>query len=166
MHGLKVLSFTDNMSCLLAFDKGWARHPSLNGVVSPSRSERDIECEITWRGRHIMSEASATDWGSRAADRGEPQPGQRRQGCAPWLREVEEYHPLLAGIRSSRRRPKIGSSAVPAPLCQSAAELRPPRAVAPLQGPLRPPSGWRASRSAVAAAALAAKILSAPPHVP
>lgn len=87
-HGRKILSLCDNMSAVLALDKGRAGDPSLNGLCRRAAA-RIIACDITWRRRHVPTEANMTDWGSRAADRKEIPPGCRGQGHVVWLREAE-----------------------------------------------------------------------------
>lgn len=87
-HRRRILSLCDNMAAVLALDKGRAGDPSLNRSCKRATA-RCISCEMTWRRRHIPTDKNMTDWGSRAADRGELPPGCRRHGHLEWLREVE-----------------------------------------------------------------------------
>ncbi|CAK0825073.1 unnamed protein product, partial [Prorocentrum cordatum] len=69
-HGTEVLSLCDNMSSVLAFDKGGATNFELLAQYWRAAAIC-LGCEIRWRHRHVPGIYNVADHGSRAADLGE-----------------------------------------------------------------------------------------------
>ena len=74
LHGHRVGSLGDNLPCVLSFSKGRGHDPALR-VYCRRAAALEFACEIQWRQRHLSSEDNPTDRDSRAADRGELEPG-------------------------------------------------------------------------------------------
>ena len=88
-HGKQILSLSDNLSDVLAFERG----RSVNwGVRMQTRKSAAIQLatEIQWRVRHVRTGRNLTDHDSRAADRGELEPGQALHGPSRAVREFVE----------------------------------------------------------------------------
>ena len=66
--GSLVCSLGDNLSEVLACERGRARNHELNAICRVSSSFQ-IATGIKWIRRHVRSEDNATDWDSRLADR-------------------------------------------------------------------------------------------------
>ena len=78
-HGAMVLSLVDNLSCLLAFDRGRATNKELNALCCRSAAYQ-VGTEAMWRLRYIESERNPIDHDSRLADAGLIKPGEVRTG--------------------------------------------------------------------------------------
>ena len=78
-HHTRVLSIGDNMSEILASEKGRAADYSLRSLIRRAAAYQ-LGCGIMWRRRHVDTKRNISDGGSRKADRGVYQPGQRRVG--------------------------------------------------------------------------------------
>ncbi|CAK0848413.1 unnamed protein product, partial [Prorocentrum cordatum] len=98
-HGKEILSLCDNMSSVLAFEKGRATNFEL---LAQCRRAAAVcfGCEIRWRPRHVPGIYNVADHGSRAADRGELLPGRYRGRGA-----------LSAPTSGSRRIPVVPPAA-------------------------------------------------------
>ncbi|CAK0909779.1 unnamed protein product [Prorocentrum cordatum] len=98
-HGKEILSLCDNMSSVLAFEKGRATNFEL---LAQCRRAAAVcfGCEIRWRPRHVPGIYNVADHGSRAADRGELLPGRYRGRGA-----------LSAPTSGSRRMPVVPPAA-------------------------------------------------------
>ena len=70
LHGLRLLSISDNLSMVLAFDRGRSADSGVN-VLCRRSCALQIGTRIQWFQRHIESQRNAMDYGSRAADRGD-----------------------------------------------------------------------------------------------
>eukprot|EP00972_Heterocapsa_arctica_P015583 2293950-Heterocapsa_arctica.AAC.1 len=90
MHGSRILSLCDNMSCLMALVKGRGGNPALQCLCRRAASLQ-IGAELRWAIRYIESERNGTDFDSRAGDRGELRAGQTVQGPA----EIRERLPAF-----------------------------------------------------------------------
>lgn len=80
-HGRRFLTLTDNMAVAMSLDPGRARDYGLN-VLAARAASYQLGCNVNWTIRYIRSEANATDFDSRAADRGEIAPGGMERGSA------------------------------------------------------------------------------------
>ena len=78
-HGTVVLSFVDNLSCLIAFDKGRATNKELNALCRRSAAYQ-VGAEAVWRLRYIGSERNPTDRDSGLVDAGLIKPSEVRAG--------------------------------------------------------------------------------------
>ena len=78
-HGTVVLSAGDNMSAVMAFEKGRAVSYELLAQCRRAAAIQ-ISCEIDWRQRHVRTAENVADHASRMADRGELFPGDFRRG--------------------------------------------------------------------------------------
>ncbi|CAK0907095.1 unnamed protein product [Prorocentrum cordatum] len=76
-HGKEILSLCDNMSSVLAFEKGRATNFELLAQCRRAAAVC-LGCEIRWRPRHVPGIHNVADHGSRAADRGELLAGRYR----------------------------------------------------------------------------------------
>ncbi|CAK0791021.1 unnamed protein product [Prorocentrum cordatum] len=76
-HGKEILSLCDNMSSVLAFEKGRATNFELLAQCRRAAAVC-LGCEIRWRPRHVPGMHNVADHGSRAADRGELLAGRYR----------------------------------------------------------------------------------------
>ncbi|CAK0810785.1 unnamed protein product, partial [Prorocentrum cordatum] len=88
MHGHRVGSMGDNMAALLSFEKGRARDFALRQLCRVAAA-RQISADIQRRQRHVDADRNPTDSDSRAADRGEVQPGQPQRGPPAALAAIE-----------------------------------------------------------------------------
>lgn len=80
-HGCVVLSASDNMSCVCAFENGRAVSRELLAQCRRSAALQSA-AGITWRVRHCEGERNPFDYMSRAADWGEIRPGEVWRGQA------------------------------------------------------------------------------------
>ncbi|CAE8733684.1 unnamed protein product [Polarella glacialis] len=76
-----VLSFGDNLSETLAFDRGRARDHELLALVRQAGAIQ-VATGIRWARRYIETERNPADWDSRLANLGFLLPGQRVHGSA------------------------------------------------------------------------------------
>ncbi|CAK0792428.1 unnamed protein product, partial [Prorocentrum cordatum] len=97
-HGTEILSLCDNMSSVLAFEKGRATNFELLAQCRRAAAVC-LGWEIRWRPRHVPGVQNVADHGSRAADRGELRAGRYRGRGA-----------LSAPTRRSRREPVVRPS--------------------------------------------------------
>ena len=96
-HGLTILSLGDNMSELLAQDRGRAADHALNALCRRSASYQ-LGCGLRWRRRHVDTKENPSDEDSRLADRGGLRPGEvlRPQRLAAAPKPPPEPPPGLA----------------------------------------------------------------------
>ena len=74
-HGRRLLSLGDNMSFILAFEKGRACDEGLRRLASKAAALQ-VGCEIDWVLRYVETDRNAADPGSRLASAGKLKPGQ------------------------------------------------------------------------------------------
>lgn len=87
VHGRRVLSLTDNMAVAMSFDRGRAKDYALN-VLASRAAAYQLGCNIIWMIRYVRSEANATDFDSRAADRGEIRAGDVERGSGRLISDL------------------------------------------------------------------------------
>ena len=92
LHGRRLLSLCDNMSCLMALVKGRGGNPALLSLCRKAASCQ-LGAGIRWSIRYIESERNGTDYDSRAGDRGELGPGDVVQGGKKEFKELHETAP-------------------------------------------------------------------------
>eukprot|EP00972_Heterocapsa_arctica_P049119 7231217-Heterocapsa_arctica.AAC.1 len=121
MHGSRVLSLCDNMSCLMALVKGRGGNPALQCLCRRAASLQ-IGAELRWAIRYIESERNGTDFDSRAGDRGELRAGQTVQGPTDFMMNFQRFdsHQVLSGPAQLRAvdatlRPAAAPAAAPLP---------------------------------------------------
>ena len=74
-HGRRLLSLGDNLSSILAFEKGRACDEGLRRLASKAAAIQ-VGCEIDWVLRYVETDRNAADPGSRLASAGKLKPGQ------------------------------------------------------------------------------------------
>ncbi|CAK0861131.1 unnamed protein product, partial [Prorocentrum cordatum] len=79
-HGCRVLSIGDNLSSMMAFEKGRCANPVLRQLACQAAA-RQIATGIQHYHRYSESSRNPTDHDSRAADRFELEPGQTQRGA-------------------------------------------------------------------------------------
>ena len=75
LQGRTLLSLGDNLSEILAMERGRATNRALNSLCRQSLSMQ-VFGDITWRRRHVVSKRNISDADSRRADAGEIGPGE------------------------------------------------------------------------------------------
>ena len=123
-HGTVVLTTCDNLSCALAHEKRRAKDYGLRMTVCVG-SAYSIACNTRWHHRYVISEVNPDDWGSREADRGVIDVGDKIVAEAavqksldmllPQRFEVEELPATKEGAEGwhrSRRVSRVGSGQV------------------------------------------------------
>eukprot|EP00971_Amphidinium_carterae_P349411 6491006-Amphidinium_carterae.1 len=73
----EVLSCSDNMSSVMAFEKGRSKNRLLLTLCRKAAALQ-LGCRLIWRLRHVDTKRNVADFMSRAADRGEIGTGQAR----------------------------------------------------------------------------------------
>ena len=74
-HGKGLLSMSDNLSCVLAFEKGRACDFELRTLTMQAAGWL-LATDVSWHLRHVRTHRNALDHGSRLADKGELRPGE------------------------------------------------------------------------------------------
>ena len=105
-HGCRVLSIGDNLSSMMAFEKGRCANPVLRQLACQSAA-RQLATGIQHYHRYSESKRNPTDYDSRAADRFELAPGQTQRGAA---------RDLGAAAAGASRRGRLLSGCCPFPL--------------------------------------------------
>ena len=118
-HGRVLFSVGDNLSSILAYEKGRARCEDLLAQCRTAAAYL-IGAQIRWHHRHVESERNVTDFDSRAADRGEIARGHTQS----------VYGSLQSILSKSQAR---GRNALP-----HGAERPPPAAPVPVPPPSEP----------------------------
>ena len=99
--GARALSLCDNMSAVLAFEKGRSSAHGLNGLCRRAAAYQ-IACRIQWHLRHVESAENVADGPSRWFKDPAPQPGPAatplRKGATPVSSEAEEGSRSGAGM--------------------------------------------------------------------
>lgn len=98
-HGCRVLSLIDNMAVAMSLDRGRAPEYGLN-VLAARAAAYQLGCNVNRVIRYIRSEANATDFDSRAADRGEIAPGGVERASA---RAISRLEGVVRGEDTARR---------------------------------------------------------------
>ena len=106
-HGHRILSISDNLSELLAFERGRATNWALRQLTRVAAA-RQIGCEIDHHHRYVESARNTTDYDSRATERGEVRAGEIQRGAAAALRH--QGPPLARPGSSSTSRPSSSTS--------------------------------------------------------
>ena len=138
-HHKRVLSIGDNMSEIVASEKGRAADFSLRSLIKRSAAYQ-LGCGIMWRRRHVDTKRNISDAASRKADRGVYKPGERRVGPGghgasplpvpsgtPAAVKPQEFYSTPRPPEPVHRRPqaatKVGSKRVVKPKRRAILEL-------------------------------------------
>lgn len=109
-HGKIILSAGDNLSEILAIEKGRAKDYSLN-CLCRRNGALQLAADMVWRRRHVISEENASDKDSRLVERGLLKPGD-----------------IVGGSSLARRLYRAGLKPVGPPRAERRPEVTPTRA--------------------------------------
>lgn len=95
-HGCLVVSIGDDLSAILAFEKGRGRCADLLAQCRRAAA-LTLASGTRWRQRHVESARNVTDGDSRAADRGELRGGEARRASVAAQRRAGPHGPRRPG---------------------------------------------------------------------
>ncbi|CAK0822447.1 unnamed protein product, partial [Prorocentrum cordatum] len=115
-HGGAVLSLGDNLSEVLATERGRAHDPALNSVCRRAAAV-ELGAEVRWVRRYVETDRNPTDSDSRLAEQGILAPGESLRGgrLAARLGRLREGACRPDRVPEGAPRAAAGSAAAPAP---------------------------------------------------
>ncbi|CAK0801704.1 unnamed protein product, partial [Prorocentrum cordatum] len=115
-HGGVVLSLGDNLSEVLATERGRAHDPALNSVCRRAAAV-ELGAEVRWVRRYVETDRNPTDSDSRLAEQGILAPGESLRGgrLAARLGRLREGACRPDRVPEGAPRAAAGSAAAPAP---------------------------------------------------
>ncbi|CAK0811644.1 unnamed protein product [Prorocentrum cordatum] len=124
-HGGVVLSLGDNLSEVLATERGRAHDPALNSVCRRAAAV-ELGAEARWVRRYVETDRNPTDSDSRLAEQGILAPGESLRGgrLAARLRRLREGACCPDRVPDGAPRAAASSAAAPAP--PAGPQRRPP----------------------------------------